>query len=268
MSAESCINRYGGPKIGGEASVARGCSLSPNPSANFGGAERQIALTKLRYFKWTIVGFLGVAILWGNPAGTSAASRVGDSGDEITIIQMQLLSLGYDVGTPDGVFGDQTLAAVEAFQADNGLVVDGIVGDDTWRELRTTVPQVSRGASVATRIVLAAQRYLGVPYVWGGTSPGGFDCSGFTQYVFALSGVNLPRTADMQFGVGIPVHYNQLQPGDMVYFSTYEPGPSHNGIYMGGGKFISATSSRGVSIDRLDSAYWGARYIGARRVIR
>ena len=268
MSAESCINRYGGPRIWGEASVTRGCSLGPNPSANFGGAERQIALKKAKCFKWTLVVLLAVLVLGGNPAGASAASRLGDSGDEITIIQEQLLSLGYDVGTPDGMFGDQTQAAVEAFQSDYGLTVDGIVGEDTWRVLRTTVLQVSRGTSSAARIVLAAQRYLGAPYVWGGTSPGGFDCSGFTQYVFALSGVNLPRTADMQFGVGIPVNSDRLQPGDMVYFSTYEPGPSHNGIYIGGGKFISATSSRGVSIDRLDSAYWDARYIGARRVIR
>lgn len=225
-------------------------------------------MNKSKCFKWIVVGLLGVSIYLGNPAEAFAVSRLGDSGDEVIIIQERLLNLGYDVGTPDGLFGDQTQAAVEAFQADYGLAVDGIVGEDTWRVIRTTVPQVSRGLAATARIVLTAQRYLGVPYVWGGTSPGGFDCSGFTQYVFALSGVGLPRTADMQFGVGIPVRYDQLQPGDLVYFSTYEPGPSHNGIYIGGEKFISATSSRGVAIDRLDSTYWGARYIGARRVIR
>ncbi|MDT8900115.1 NlpC/P60 family protein [Anaeroselena agilis] len=225
-------------------------------------------MKKSKCFKWTVIGLLGVSLIWGSPAGASAASQLGDSGDEVIIIQERLLNLGYNAGIQDGLFGYQTQAAVEAFQADYGLAVDGIVGEDTWRVLRTTVPQVSRGTAATARIVLTAQRYLGVPYVWGGASPGGFDCSGFTQYVFALNGVSLPRTADMQFGVGIPVRYDQLQPGDLVYFSTYEPGPSHNGIYIGGGRFISATSSRGVVIDRLDSAYWDARYVGARRVIR
>jgi cell wall-associated NlpC family hydrolase len=113
-------------------------------------------------------------------------------------------------------------------------------------------------SEVTARITLTAQRYQGVPYVWGGTSPGGFDCSGFTQYVFALNRVKLPRTADVQFEVGIPVRYEQLQPGDLVFFSTYERGPSHNEIYLGSGRFISASSSRGVAIDRLDSDYWSS----------
>lgn len=228
-------------------------------------------LGKSKYFKWITVVLLGVSVLGGSPADALAASRLGDNGNEILVLQERLLSLGYDAGMPDGAFGVQTQAAVEAFQADNGLAVDGIVGDDTWRMLRSATPQLSRGkgdTAVATRIVLAAQRYLGVPYVWGGTSPQGFDCSGFTQYVYALSGIGLPRTADMQFGVGAPVRFDQLQPGDLVYFSTYEPGPSHNGIYIGSGKFISAASSRGVSIDRMNNSYWAARYIGARRVIR
>ena len=255
----------------GEATCARGLSLGPNPAANFGGAERRITLEKAKYCKWTVVVLLGVSVLWGSPAGALAAARFGDRGDEIRAVQEWLLSLGYDVGLPDGVFGVQTQAAVEALQADNELDVDGIVGEDTWRVLRTAGPQVSRGresSAVTSRIVLTAQRYLGVPYVWGGTSPGGFDCSGFTQYVFALNGVKLPRTADIQFEVGIPVRYEQLQPGDLVFFSTYEPGPSHNGIYLGGGRFINASSSRGVAVDRLDNAYWSSRYLGARRVIR
>ncbi|TCL37195.1 cell wall-associated NlpC family hydrolase [Anaerospora hongkongensis] len=226
---------------------------------------------KVKYCKWTIAVLLGVSVLWGSSANALAAVRLGDSGDESRAVQERLISLGYDVGLPDGVFGVRTQTAVEALQAENGLVVDGIVGEDTWRVLRTAVPQVSRGresSAVSARIILTAQRYQGVPYVWGGTSPGGFDCSGFTQYVFALNGVNLPRTADVQFEVGIPVRYGQLQPGDLVFFSTYEPGPSHNGIYLGSGRFISASSSRGVAIDRLDSDYWSSRYLGARRVIR
>ncbi len=130
---------------------------------------------------------------------------------------------------------------------------------------------VSRGRSqdiAVSRVLAMAARFQGVPYLWGGTTPDGFDCSGYTQYVFAQNGISLPRTADAQFEVGLPVTKSQLQPGDLVFFTTYEPGPSHNGIYLGDGRFISASSSRGVAVDRLDSSYWGQRYIGARRVVR
>ena len=214
---------------------------------------------------------LGLSVLFINLSTTFAAVRYGDRGDEVTAIQKRLSSLGYEAGEPDGVFGIQTQLAIEFLQSDHGLSADGVVGEETLRVLKTAEPQVSRqrkGTAMAARIVLTSQRYIGVPYVWGGTSPRGFDCSGFTQYVFALNGISLPRTADIQFEVGVPVRSEQLQPGDLVYFSTYEPGPSHNGIYLGGGKFINASSSRGVVIDRMDNDYWSSRYLGARRVIR
>ena len=219
----------------------------------------------------TVVVFLGFFVLCVNPSSTLAAARFGDRGDDIIAIQKRLLSLGYEAGEPDGVFGIQTQLAIEFLQSDHGLSADGVVGEETLRVLKAAEPQVSRqrkGTAMAARIVLTSQRYIGVPYVWGGTSPSGFDCSGFTQYVFALNGISLPRTADIQFEVGVPVRSEQLQPGDLVYFSTYEPGPSHNGIYLGGGKFINASSSRGVVIDRMDNDYWRPRYLGARRVIR
>ncbi len=201
----------------------------------------------------------------------AAALRLGDSGSDVALLQEKLQSLGYNVGGVDGDFGSQTEAAVKAIQADRGLDVDGIVGDITWSALRLPGTPVSRGRgdSIAvSRILMTAKRQQGVPYLWGGTTPYGFDCSGFTQYVFGLNGISLPRTADVQFDVGLPVTRSQLQPGDLVFFTTYEPGPSHNGIYLGDGRFISATSSRGVAIDRLNSSYWGPRYIGARRVVR
>lgn len=116
-------------------------------------------------------------------------------------------------------------------------------------------------------IITEAERYRGVPYVFGGATPQGFDCSGYVRYVFAKSGIDLPRSADEQYLVGQKIGKHNLQPGDLVFFQTYEQGVSHSGIYIGDGKFISATSSSGVAIASVNDSYWGERYIGAKRVM-
>ncbi|MHC1746412.1 MAG: NlpC/P60 family protein [Negativicutes bacterium] len=202
-------------------------------------------------------------------ASAAGAYREGDSGEEITAIQSRLASLGYNPGGSDGDFGSLTTEAIKRFQQDRGLETDGVVGADTYRALLGREIPASRDGSSSTirRVIQSASRYLGVPYVFGGTTPDGFDCSGFTRFVYGQSGIFLPRTADAQYGVGQPVSYNRLQAGDLVFFSTYEEGVSHSGIYLGNGQFISATSSQGVAIASLGSGYWGARYIGARRVL-
>lgn len=112
-----------------------------------------------------------------------------------------------------------------------------------------------------------AHSYLGTPYLMGGTTRRAIDCSAFTQNVYAAHGVKLPRTADVQYNVGKKVPRGQEQPGDLVFFETYLPGPSHVGIYLGNGKFIHASSSRGVTITPLNSYYFGPRYLGAKRVL-
>lgn len=112
-----------------------------------------------------------------------------------------------------------------------------------------------------------ARKYMGVPYVWGGEDPSGFDCSGFLQHVYARHGIALPRTADLQFNVGQVVPRGKEQPGDMIFFETYCPGPSHCGIYIGKGYFIHASSSRGVTISNLSEDFFASRYLGAKRVI-
>ncbi|MDU4959786.1 MAG: NlpC/P60 family protein [Sporomusaceae bacterium] len=205
-----------------------------------------------------------------NVAFASNFYEAGDQGEEIALIQTRLLSLGYAAGSADGDFGPATEAAVKAYQRDQGLAADGVVGPATYKMLLgRDIPAVSRDAStaVARRIIQFSMRYLGVPYLFGGTTPAGFDCSGFTRYVYGTAGLALPRAADDQFGVGRAISMNRLQPGDLVFFSTYAPGASHSGIYIGDGSFISATSSRGIAVDRISSSYWGPRYIGARRVL-
>ena len=198
----------------------------------------------------------------------ASAFRVGDEGSDVAEIQGQLAGMGYDV-VADGDFGPATAAAVKSFQTANGLEADGMVGPSTYSALLgKTMPEVSRGSNyLARRVVQSSYDYLGTPYVFGGTSPGGFDCSGYVRYVFAQAGIYLPRTADAQYEVGYPVSMSELRAGDLVFFSTYEYGPSHVGIYLGDGSFINASSSRGVAVDSLNSSYWGSCYIGARRVM-
>lgn len=118
-------------------------------------------------------------------------------------------------------------------------------------------------------IITAARSLLGQPVVWGGASLSqGFDCSGLVQYVFRQAGISLPRTADIQFLVGQPIAKSMLQPGDLVYFTTYEPGASHVGIYIGSGKFIHTSWSQGiVAISDINDNYFMKRYYGAKRVI-
>lgn len=208
-----------------------------------------------------------VAACWFSIA-SAAAFRSGDQGDEIAQIQKALVGFGYEVGI-DGDFGSKTKEAVIAFQKSKGLEADGVVGGATYRALLgRDMPEVSRGSTaVVRRVVQTSMQYIGVPYVFGGTTPGGFDCSGYTRYVFANAGVYLPRMADEQYWVGSSVSYGNLQVGDLVFFSTYAPGVSHVGIFMGNGTFIHASSSRGVVVDSLGSSYWSARYVGAKRVI-
>lgn len=128
------------------------------------------------------------------------------------------------------------------------------------------VTMSSRHGRLLSGITRSAHRLVGVPYVFGGTSDHGIDCSGFTMRVFALNGIRLPRTADVQYGCGSPVKNGKEEPGDLVFFETYCPGPSHVGIYLGGGTFIHASSSRGVTVSNLSDSYFKSRYLGAKRV--
>lgn len=122
--------------------------------------------------------------------------------------------------------------------------------------------------STRQAIVDTAKLYLGTPYVWGGTTPSGFDCSGFTQYVLKQHGITIPRTTTEQYKVGTYVAKSDLQPGDLVFLqNTYRAGISHVGIYIGNGKMIHASSSKGVVISDLSSSYYMKHYYGARRVV-
>jgi peptidoglycan DL-endopeptidase CwlO len=111
-------------------------------------------------------------------------------------------------------------------------------------------------------VVGIAMGYLGVPYVYGGASPSGFDCSGFIMYVFAQVGVSLPHNAAAQYGYGTPVDRSQLQPGDLVFFN----GLGHAGIYVGGGSFIHSPHTGDVVKISSMTGWYASTYVGARRL--
>jgi peptidoglycan DL-endopeptidase CwlO len=111
-------------------------------------------------------------------------------------------------------------------------------------------------------VVGIAMQYLGIPYVYGGASPSGFDCSGFVMYVFAQIGVSLPHNAAAQYGSGTPVDRSQLAPGDLVFFN----GLGHVGIYIGGGSFIHSPHTGDVVKISSLSGWYSSTYVGARRL--
>jgi len=156
---------------------------------------------------------------------------------------------------------------VDTIKGTNSLAGDNLKVGQTLNipEHGTSVSQpVSRGGF--RNVVSMAQNFLGIPYVSAGSSPRGFDCSGFTQYVYSLAGVRLPRVAASQFSIGTSISRNALSSGDLVFFSR-GAGISHVGIYIGNGNFIHASSSRGVAFDSLNSSYWMNKYVGARRIL-
>jgi peptidoglycan DL-endopeptidase LytE len=128
-------------------------------------------------------------------------------------------------------------------------------------------PEMASGGG-GQSIVANAMKYLGYRYVFGGTSPGGFDCSGFVYYIHNHSGAPVGRGMWQQYNGGVHIPQSALQPGDTVFFAnTYMPGLSHDGIYIGGGQFIHASDERtGVTISSINSSYWAAHYVGATRL--
>lgn len=123
------------------------------------------------------------------------------------------------------------------------------------------------GTASGTAIVETANKYMGYRYVSGGAGPNTFDCSGFTQYIYKLNGINLNRTAAAQYSNGVAVSKSELQLGDLVMFGPSASGINHVGIYIGGGRMIHAANpSRGVVTDTINSGYYYTNYVGARRI--
>lgn len=178
---------------------------------------------------------------------------------------------------PDGVAGRRTRAAIRKFQRRHDLPVTGRLGDDTMRALRVILmpakTKLSENEARAEEVgqatvdaIAAARDRIGSSYASGATGPDAFDCSGLMVYIFGQAGVELPRTSYDQYGLGTAVPRDEIRAGDLVFFDTAGPGASHVGIAVSDSTVISATSSRGVIEHSMNDEYWGASYVGARRL--
>jgi cell wall-associated NlpC family hydrolase len=149
---------------------------------------------------------------------------------------------------------------------------DGYVATQYLEEIPDDeVEDLPSNTTEGERIVAYAKQFLGVPYVYGGASPSGFDCSGLTYYVYKQCGYSINRTATMQMQNGVAVGRNNLEPGDLVFFYQSPSGGTigHVGMYVGNNEFIHAPNSTTVvKIESLDTSYYAQRYAGARRIVK
>ncbi|MEG6616641.1 NlpC/P60 family protein [Peptococcaceae bacterium 1198_IL3148] len=141
-----------------------------------------------------------------------------------------------------------------------------IVSKDGSAAIPATTQVASRSGSRTEAIIDYAKSFIGTPYRGGGSSPSGFDCSGYTQYVFANFNVDLPRTASSQYHHGQGVSADEAKAGDLVAFKS-GGSINHVGIYLGNGSFIHSSSSKGIAISSVYDSYWGPRLLGFSRVM-
>jgi cell wall-associated NlpC family hydrolase len=257
------------------ASVQRALGVAAD--GVFGPQTKAAVLAFQRAHGLEVDGIVGPQTLGAlGTSGTSSLSSTSGSSTSGGGVATLQRALGISA---DGVYGPQTKAAVLAFQQAHGLAVDGVAGPQTLGALglsgvTVTVPRsITSGSSSGTTssgsgalaAVSAARSKIGLPYVYAGVGPNGYDCSGLTQYAMRQAGISLPRTSYSQFAVGSPVTSSSIQAGDLVFFNTAGGGASHVGIATSATTMISATS-HGVMESSIFDSYWGAHYVGARRV--
>ncbi len=231
---------------------------------------------KKNIIRGTIIAFALAGIMTLGSTKSEAALgditlSMGMRHTDVTELQQGLKKLGYYNSSIDIIFGSGTKSAVVKYQKAKSLSADGVVGSATAKSIKSALGTSSvsnSSASTATKVVNTAKRYVGHKYVFGGVGPSGFDCSGFTQYVYKQTGISIPRTTRSQATVGKGLSKPQVSSGDLIVFSdTYQPGPSHVGICIGNGNFVhAANAQKGVRTDSLNSTYYNSKFTSGRRL--
>lgn len=220
----------------------------------------------------------------------SATVYPGMHNDDVKIVQEALTYFGYYDGEIDGIYGPLTNQGLQTAETEYDIELTSEVTQNNLTELyessdieeekletqpakqeivqkeekEPVIKVAEKEKQYQGDIIQVAKSFIGTPYVWGGESPSGFDCSGFLQFVYQTEDITIPRTVSDIWNFADPVETASV--GDLLFFETYQPGPSHAGIYLGDGKFIHAGSSSGVTISELQVDYWQQRYLGAKRI--
>ena len=220
-------------------------------------------IRELNYLDSTLI-FPGQSILVAKDVDRSKALEV--SRGTSLAVTYHTVKPGDSLWKIAGSYGITVEQIKELNSLDSSLLSPGQTLLVTKDADRSKAVEVSRGTSRVEKILDYAKSLAGVPYRYGGQSPAGFDCSGYILYVFRNFGIELPRVAEDQFIGGRRVTEKEARPGDIVAFKNGNQ-IDHTGIYLGGGKFISATSNCGVEISSINGPYWSKRLLGFSRIM-
>lgn len=234
--------------------------------------EKQTAvLAKLDELKDTELEINGIVALIKDQKAENESKK-----EELKNKETELLAMQEELQIEDARFAslekdiDASLrAALEP--APDVAVASASVNTDDSSDLTTlskeTSTRTNTGSGSISTAMNAGFSYLGTPYVWGGKTPSGFDCSGFVSWAFAQAGISIPSSTSGLAGTGTKVSASNMQPGDIVFFNTYKTN-GHVGIYLGGGKFIGAQNSTGLAVADMSSGYWADHFSGHVRSVK